>query len=620
MFTLKRLAMVLAVAMLGACSQNEENSQAPASAPVNEAPVSQVSETAKLNTWLDAQFEDYLDFSPMAKSRLGIKEDYDQLDDVSEAAADKQLDWRRQSVEEMKATFDRDKLDDEGKISYDLWVFMLEQRERLEPYRRHNFIFGRYGPQSGLPSSLISYHKVESADDMEAYISRLNQVGRIMGQYLERTKKAVADGIRAPYFDYERAIREANNVTSGAPFTASDEPSPLWNDITGKIDNLVESGEIDAGQAEKFRTAARQSLLTVMKPSYDEIIAWLEADLAENVPDEATGEWNLPNGEAAYAAALNYMTTLPLTADEIHQTGLSEVARIHEEMNTIRQNVGFEGSLNDFFVFMREDEQFYYDNTDEGREAYLEQAREYIGAMEEKLPDYFGLLPKASLEVRRVEAFREQAGGAAHYRRGTPDGERPGIFYAHLADMNAVAAYRLENLAYHEGLPGHHLQISIQQELTEIPRFRTYHGYTAFSEGWGLYAEYMGKDMGFYENPYNDFGRLTGELWRAIRLVVDTGIHAKGWTEQKAIDYAILNSPRPARAVRSEIHRYFNNPAQATAYKIGMLKILELRARAKEELGEKFDYRGFHDAVLGSGPLPLPILERKIDRWIASQS
>jgi uncharacterized protein (DUF885 family) len=232
------------------------------------------------------------------------------------------------------------------------------------------------------------------------------------------------------------------------------------------------------------------------------------------------------------------------------------------------------------------------------------------------LPKYFGLLPKAGLEVRRVEAFREQVGGSAHYMRGTADGERPGAFYVHLADMNTISKYRLENLAYHEGLPGHHMQISIQQELDNLPRFRTYHGYTAFSEGWGLYSEFLSKEMGFYTEPYNDFGRLTGEIWRAIRLVVDTGIHAKGWSEDEAIDYALTNSSRPEAVVRAEIRRYFNNPAQATAYKIGMLKILELRGRAKNELGGDFDYREFHDAILGSGPLPLPILEKKIVSWI----
>ncbi len=593
---------------LVACGQRADDN---ASTPVAVAS----SESQRLTAWFDEQFETYLAFSPMARTRLGDKRHYDQLDDVSEAAMNRLLQWRSASVAEMKSTFDRSKLDSEGQISYDLWLFLLEREEAGKAYWRHNFIFGRRGPQSALPSSLISYQKVDDIDDMRAYISRLNQSGRYMRQYLDRAKLAAADGIRAPWFDYEQAIREAERVITGAPFE-DQGTSPLWRDITTKIAALEIADEDRAA----LTGAARSALLSELQPAYQEIIQWLNQDYATNVTKEAKGAWSLPDGAAYYDYELSVMTTLPLTAEEIHQTGLTEVARIHAEMETIKVKVGFEGTLPEFFVFMREDPQFYYPNTDEGREAYLQQARDYLTVMETRLPEYFGLLPKAGLEVRRVEAFREQAGGAAHYRRGTPDGSRPGVFYTHLADMDAVAGYRLENLAYHEGVPGHHLQIAIQQELEGLPRFRTYHGYTAFSEGWGLYAELLGKDMGFYSNPYNDFGRLTGELWRAIRLVVDTGIHAKGWSEQQAIDYALNNSPRPLTTVTSEIHRYFNNPAQATAYKIGMNKIVALREKARTALGDRFDYRGFHDAVLGSGPLPMPVLEKKIDAWIAAQS
>jgi uncharacterized protein (DUF885 family) len=312
------------------------------------------------------------------------------------------------------------------------------------------------------------------------------------------------------------------------------------------------------------------------------------------------------------------MTTLPLSADEIHATGRSEVARIQEEMESIKRQVGFEGSLQEFFNFMRENDDFYFDNTDQGRADYLAMADQVLVDVATKLPDYFGLLPKASLEVRRVEAFRESAGGAAHYRKGTPDGSRPGVFYVHLADMRAVAINRLENLAYHEGLPGHHMQRSIQQELTDIPKFRADGGYTAYTEGWGLYAEFLAKEMGGYPDPYSEMGRLSSEIWRSVRLVVDTAIHTKGWSEDQAVQYALENSPRPELSVRSEVKRYFNNPGQATAYKIGMIKILEYRAKAEAELGVKFDIKAFHDTVLGSGPLPMVALEAKIDRWIDS--
>jgi len=573
-------------------------------------------ESQRFIAWLDAQYSEELDFSPLLKTRQGDKSAHGELDDVSEAALDARLEWRRGSVAQMRSSFDREQLDKQGKLSWDLWEYTLEDAEASEPFRRHRYIFGRNGPQSTLANNLINYQDVQNASDMSDYISRLNQSQRYLLQYLERAKLAVADGIRAPHFDYQQAISEAGRVTSGAPFD-DQEDSALWSDITAKIANLLESGEIDQTQADSFRAEAQSALLTSFEPALDEIVAWLEADF-ENVSDVAKGAWSLPNGEAYYNSRLASMTTLPLTADEIHATGISEVARIQAQMEQIKRQVGFEGTLQDFFTYMREDDQFYFPSTDEGRANYLSLADELLADMYERLPDYFGILPKAGLQVRRVEAFRETAGGAAHYARGTKDGSRPGTFYAHLIDMRAASIFRLENLAYHEGVPGHHMQISIQQELENIPRFRTAKGYTAFSEGWGLYAEYLGKEMGFYNDPYAEFGRLSGEIWRAVRLVVDTGIHAKQWTQEQAVDYALQNSARPEPSVRSEIRRYFNNPGQATAYKIGMLKIQEVRAKAEMELGDDFDIRAFHDTVLGSGQLPMAVLEAEVDSWIES--
>jgi uncharacterized protein (DUF885 family) len=451
---------------------------------------------------------------------------------------------------------------------------------------------------------------------MQAYISRLQQSGRYMEQYLERAKLAAAEGIRAPYFDYDQAMSEIQRVISGAPFDDVGS-SALWTDITDKLAALLESGAATAQQAAELETAAKDALVNTFKPGYEQVFAWLESDRA-NVTEQATGASALPNGEQYYSARLLTMTTLPLSADEIHELGVKEVARIQSEMEGIKRQVGFEGSLQEFFNFMRENDDFYFENTDQGRADYLVMADEVLADVAEKLPEYFGILPKASLEVRRVEAFRETAGGAAHYRAGTADGSRPGVFYVHLADMRAVAVNRLEHLAYHEGLPGHHMQRSIQKELEDIPKFRANSGYTAYTEGWGLYAELLGKEMGGYLDPYSDMGRLSGEIWRAVRLVVDTGIHAQQWTENQAVQYSLENSPRPELSVRSEIKRYFNNPGQATAYKIGMIKILEYRAKAEAELGDKFDIRAFHDTVLGSGPLPMTALEAKIDRWIES--
>ena len=568
--------------------------------------------------WLDTEYDAFLDFSPLMKTRLGIKEDYGELDDVSEAARQRQLDWREDSVKRMRARFDRDALSADGQLSWDLWLYQLNDARARNDFGRHGYIFGRYGPQANLPNGLINYHKVDSAADMTAYISRLNQSGRYMRTYLKRAQLAAADGIRAPYFDYDRTISEIARVTTGAPFSqaASDGDSAIWADITSKIDALKERSAIDATQAEAFTQQARDALLQVFQPAFDEVAAWHQAD-RENVPDQARGAWSLPHGADYYAHRLATMTTLPLSADEVHELGLREVARIQAEMRTIQAKVNFDGDFADFLRFMREDDQFYLPNTDAGRAEYLRLADTYLKDMYEKLPDYFGILPKASLQVKRVEAFRESPGGAAHYARGTKDGSRPGTFYAHLIDMRAMTVNRLENLSYHEGVPGHHMQLSIQQEQDALPLFRANGRYTAYSEGWGLYAELLGKEMGGYLDPFADFGRLSGEIWRAVRLVVDTGIHAKRWTETQAVDYALANSSRPELSVRSEIRRYFHNPGQATAYKIGMLEIQALRARAEQELGEDFDIRAFHDLVLGSGPLPMAELGGLVDRWIA---
>ena len=606
------LVTMLALAM-NACSREAPEPASPVDAQTT-APSSEEA-TLAFNDWLDSEFETYLDFYPQAKTRLGIKTDYDKLNDVSIEAMDRVLNWRRDSVAEMKANFERDSLTDQGKISWDLWAFMLQQAEKDSAWRYHNTVFGWRGPHTSLPNSLINYHKVESVEDLNAYLARLQAVDTQIGQYLDRAQTAQKKGITTSYSNFKLALENSRKVIAGAPYQEG-EATDLWRDINKKIDALIESGSLTTEQAETYRVQFRAALLSDVQPAYENLVAWL-AETMESIDQTRAGAWTLPNGEAYYDYRLERMTTLPLTADQVHETGLADVARIHAEMDAIRQQVGFEGSLQEFFVFMREDEQFYYPSTDQGREDYIALAQGYIDGIEAKLPEYFDLLPKAALEVRRVEAFREQPGGAAHYARGTPDGSRPGVFYMHLIDMSTHPVYRIENVSYHEGLPGHHMQISIQQELEGIPRFRGYHGYTAYSEGWGLYSELLAKDMGFYQDPYNDFGRLSGELWRAIRLVVDTGLHAKGWTEQEAIDYALNNSAKAANAVTSEIWRYLYMPGQATAYKIGMIQILELRAKAMEQLGDDFDYGDYHNVILGGGPMPMPVLEARVDAWLS---
>lgn len=611
-----RLLQAIGMLLVGTLVACSEPTKSQSEAAISTA--SQQTETQRLNAWLDEQYAEQLETSPMTKTALGDKTDYGQLDDFSLAAEQRDLEWLRESVTTMLSEFDYARLTDDGKLSYDMWKFSLERAEAGVPYRQHGYIFGRGGPHAYLPNFLINFHRVDTVADLDAYVSRLRELDRVFTELLERSRAASAAGIRQPRFGYDFALAEIERVTAGAPFSNSDSSpnSPLWTDLQSKTTALIDEGLLSAEEAQVYFQQIQALLAGEVKTAYEEVAAWLRED-REIASEEAQGVWALPDGEAFYNYRLAQMTTVDLTAEEIHQIGLDEVARIQAEMETIKQQVGFDGSLQEFFTFMREDEQFYFPNTDEGRQAYLDLNNKYLDAIALKLPDYFGRLPKAALEVRRVEAFREQAGGAQHYSAGTPDGSRPGVFYSHMSDMSTLPIFQLEDVAYHEGSPGHHMQISIQQELEDVPKFRTQYRTTAYTEGWGLYSEWLAKEMGGFEDPYSDFGRLGGEIWRAIRLVVDTGIHSKRWTEEEAVQYFLANSPQAEGAVRSEIKRYIATPGQATAYKIGMLKIQEVRRNAEQALGEAFDIREFHDIVLGAGALPLPLLEARVNRWIS---
>ena len=594
------------IALAAACSP---------AAPAGPTAADIAAESQKLTAYLNAEFEEELAMNPMMLTSMGRKELYDGLGDFSEADADRQLAWRRESVAGMKAQVDPAKLDDDAKTSWEIWELELARAETRRQWQRHDYIFGFGGPHTGIPNFLITYHKVDEPADADAYVARIRKLGAALDQYVERTKLAVADGIRTPKFGYERTATEAKNVITGAPFGPG-EDSPLFADFKTKIGELKAAGKATAEQEKAWLDAASAALTGQVKPAYERLVAWLESDMA-NAPSGKVGALTLPKGADWYNVALELQTTTKMTADEIHELGLKEVARIHAEIDKIRETVAFKGDKRAFFDFMRTDKQFYLPNTDEGRAKYIATAQGYLDVMYKRLPEYFGRLPMAPLVVKRVEAFREQPGGAAHYYGPTPDGKQPGIFYAHLVDMSAVSLWALESLAYHEGVPGHHMQIAIQNELTDIPVFRTQYGYGAFAEGWGLYAEDLGKTMGGFTDPYNDFGRLSSELWRAVRLVLDTGLHAKGWTEDEAVAWAMANSARPESSIKSEVKRYLLNPAQATTYKIGMLEILELRDEARAELGDKFDWKAFHDIVITGGSLPLPVLETRVRTWIA---
>ena len=586
-----------------------------------EPAVAELSESAKLNVWFDKKYEAQLMSSPLALTFQGRKERYAEIDDMSEAAQLEQLRRKGESVKEMKALFSFSELTDEAKLSYDLWEHQYESMLAGKPFMRSGYVFHQMnGTHSFFPTLMMNYHRVTTEQDMQDYVSRLSAIGEAMNELTGQAKLAAEEGVRPPRFAYETVMKESQSIISGIPFDGSDKDSTLWADAKTKTATLVEAGTITQQQGDAILDAARAALVNHFAPGYQNLITFMSNDIS-NTSETAMGVHALPDGAAYYEYRLKSITTTTMTAEDIHQLGLSEVTRIRGEMEAIKERDGFTGSLQDYFAMIRDskdDEKYYYDNTDEGRQAYIDDATAAIENLKAVLPDFFGILPKADLVVKRVEAFREQDGAPQHYFSGTPDGSQPGIYYAHLSDMKAMPKNELEVIAYHEGLPGHHMQISIAQELEGIPKFRTQAGSTAYSEGWALYTEALAKEMpNTYVTLGSEFGRLGSEIWRAIRLVVDTGMHHKKWSQQKAIDFFAENSPAPMQTIETEIRRYLVIPGQATAYKIGMIDIQRLRKLSQDELGDKFDIRAFHDTVLGGGALPLSMLERQVKNWIA---
>jgi len=571
-----------------------------------------------LTEWLDAEYEEQLMRSPMGLTYLGRSERKDELDEFTLESYQANLAWQAASVDEMESRFDRAELSESEQLSYDLWKYSYDQSASGEAYFYSRLVFDQMnGLHSFVPTFLINFHTVTSVSDFEALVARLNLIKPRMMGALDIARESSKRGVVSPYFAMDGVADQSRKIISGQPFdTEAETDSAIWADVQRKIAGLLENELLTENEANALQTEAKEALLSSFGPAYEAIIAWAEEERLSS-PEVATGIGAQKGGDAYYAHLLARQTTTDLSADEIHTIGLNEVARLRNEMLGIMEEVEFQGDLQAFFEEVRTGEWNYYPDTDEGRQAYIDDATAAIENLKALLPEYFGLLPNADLIVKRVEAFRERDGAAQHYYAGTPDGSRPGIYYAHLSDMTAMPKNQLEVIAYHEGLPGHHMQISIAQELEGVPQFQTQLSFTAYAEGWGLYSEKLASEMpGTYADAYQQFGRLSSEIWRAIRLVVDTGLHAKGWTEQEAIDYFMANSPEPYESVRSEVRRYIVMPGQATSYKIGMIKILELRSTAIEALGDDFDIRGFHDTVLGAGSLPLDLLERRVMQWI----
>lgn len=579
-------------------------------------------ESARLNAWFEAKFEETIARDPMRLTMLGRRDRYGEWPDPSPAFDEESLSLQRSDIEEMKAEFDFNKLDRQTRLSWRLAVYELERAELNAPFRAHSYTFNQmFGAQSSVPAFLINQHKVTSLADAEAYIARLEGLPQYLGGHVANARSASEIGIQPPAFVYDYVLSDARGIITGYPFNGPADgstDSPLMADFRGKVGALVTNGTLTEDEAGPLIARGAEAVRTGAGQAYQAVIDELTRQQLNATADE--GAWKLPRGSAYYEARLRAMTTTDLTADQIHQIGLDEVARIQDEMRGIMDEVGFGGSLQDFFQFMRTDPRFYKPDTPEGREEYLAEARAAIAQMEEDLPALFHTFPKAAMIVQAVEPFRERSAGKAFYSRPAPDGSRPGIYYANLYRMADMPTYQLEALAFHEGIPGHHMQIAIAQELEGIPSFRRFGGYTAYSEGWGLYSELVPKELGYYADPYSDFGRLAMEIWRAARLVVDTGIHHKRWTREQAVQYLLDNTPNPEGDARKAIDRYIVMPGQATAYKIGMLKIVELRERAKTAFGDRFDIRDFHDIVLRDGPVPLAILEETVDAWIAREA
>jgi uncharacterized protein (DUF885 family) len=516
----------------------------------------------------------------------------------------------------MKAAFDPARLSDRARANYAIWALELERAELRYTFRRYQppFYSFLYSAHSALPDFLINTHRVGDAEDMRGYIARLNAIPGVLDTAIAQTRASAQMGIVAPRFEVERVIEGSQRIISGQPFAASGADSPLWSDAKAKIAALLAAKTIDAAAAEAMTGEARAAILSLAS-AYQRVIAWGQAQLP-SAPSGVVGAGSLPGGAAWYAAALKLNTTTDLDAETIHQTGLAEVARLLAEENALAKAAGFadEKAMHAHLDVIDPPVPW----TDARRAARLARANAIVNANRAKLADWFGNLPAYATEVIREPAFSEVAGGAAHASFASPDGKRPGRVFLHmLGTTDSEAA--LADLMCHEAIPGHLLQGDIQVRQTGTPLFRKGYGYVAFNEGWGLYAEELCHEMGVYPDAASELKRLDGELFRAARLVVDTGLHAQGWSEDKAVAYMIEVGHEPADSARSEVRRYLTLPGQATGYKIGMIRIMALRQKAKDALGARFDIRGFNDLVVGSGSVPLAVLDSQVDAWIASR-
>jgi uncharacterized protein (DUF885 family) len=554
---------------------------------------------------LNAVFSDYweqqLKDSPEFASTLGDKRYDDQLSDYSAAGYNAHLEHDRAFLDRLGA-IDAAGLSAQEQLSKDLLVRKLvdEQEEaRFKPWELPVNQF--HGLHLELPQ-LVPQLSFDTADDYDHYVSRLGKVPTAFAQISDSMMTGMDDNRVPPKYLLEKALVQVNTLAQQKP-----EDSPFALPLKKFPASIPQT------QQAEIRQQVLKAITMQVLPAYARFGRFLSAQYIPHGRTEP-GIWSLSDGDAYYKFLVRESTTTDLTPDQIHKIGEDEVAKDEAQMLVIAKKLGF-ADLKSLRASIPNNPKLHPTSP----EALIAVYRGYLDGMRPKLPQLFGRLPKAPLDVQAVPDYMAKNQAPAYYQHGTPDGKRPGMFFVNTYNYGQRPLTMAETVAYHEGLPGHHLQIAVAQELTGIPEFRKHNYYTAYTEGWGLYAEHLGKDVGFYTDPYSDYGRLEGDIWRAIRLVVDTGVHSEHWNRQQMVDYFHEHSSVDETAVQSEVDRYIAIPSQALGYKIGQLKFLELRARAQQALGTKFDIRGFHDTILDSGALPLDVVEQRVNAWIASQ-
>jgi uncharacterized protein (DUF885 family) len=559
-------------------------------------------EDARLLAFFSKSFTRELEESPEFMTALGMKKRYGEWNDYSDAFAVYQHKNTLADIDYMKKEIGRAALSPSMRVSYDIFLFRNELRAANHPYRFHNYGVSHFGgPHQDIPNLLINRHRIDDKSDAEAYVARIAATGKLMDQTIDVMREQKAKGITLPRFSYKLILDDARKAAQGGNIRA---------DFSKKIEKL--DGK------EKLAAAADEALAQKLRPAYARFIAATEEIGRTVTTDHGAG--TLPDGAAFYDQCIAAHTTLKMGANEIHELGLSEVARLSAEMETVKKRLGFKGPLKAFYADLRTNPRYLYPNTDQGRSDYLARALELQRKAYAALPSTFGTLPKAQVDVKRMEPFLESGQTIAFYNQPSPDGARPGYVFYNLASMATLPKWQMAALAFHEGIPGHHMQIAIAQETKAIPEFRKHSFFTAYIEGWALYTELLAKEMGLYVDDLDEVGRITMELWRACRLVVDTGIHAKGWNRNRSVDYFLANTALTRDNIVREIDRYFVWPGQACAYQIGKNKILDLRERAKATLGARFDLREFHDTVLENGGVPLPVLETIVGDWVRART